>query len=1379
MADTQSSERPQRRSRFPLWSKILIGVLLFIVSALVLIRVLLATSAGREFLEAKLEDMIVQGQTVQIDGFEGDLLSSISIERLTVSDEDGVWAEADSIVLEWRPLPLLGRNLAIDAVTAEEIHLTRRPVLIPSEDEEESGSPLKTIDLTELAIGRLALDEGVFPQAVSGTVNGALVWTPETGLIEVNVEPEAEGGDRLVGNVSWDETSPLTGALELNGPAGGLFAGLLQLDADQAVSAKFTASGDTSQLNAALDARLNNESWIRATFAPDDGLHAFEGTLDMLRHPLSAEHADRVGNSIEFFGELDLEEPLETLALFVRSDVLSLSAVDIRTIDDVRSARVSMQVIRPGDLMGDVAISADRISLVGDVAQRGEQFGFDGDVTVETLTAPSARIQRVYGPLSVHYDAGLVTSDEHLRAEGIRIANSDSTIAIRWALIDIDSSLDVETLAADIASVSIQTPGSRVNANGDVLMTNGVQANLDGEVSLNLAEFDLHETGLVRGSWRVRRGDNSGRSQVSLRLNGTRLSDASSALSEWTGERVELRASGWVSDEGAMSLPDISLNTSAVTLTGRASRSVQGVLDVAARLQTAEDYPLASTFSGAAGDFTAQGTPENLSLSAVLTGDELITGDRRIIGPRLALDGVWSGSGLMSQADFSGDMDDAPLQLTSDIALEGANWQLQNVSGSWQTLALTGNVTGEGGDVDSVIGDVRLTGDLPEGLPAQSIDLTARRVRGDLSVSGTVSEINTGPVQGGELALNVSGSLAQADYNFGLTGLLTVAEVTQPTELTLSGRAVSLSEASRNTTGTISLDWGNETIQSNEPFSFAQSAKGAEGQLSLALFGGEFALQLSDEATDRLNITLADVELQSVMQAGGRAPLNGTMDARIHLEEAADTLVGSMTGALRSVAWVERDMTPITFNLTGDLRDEMLSARLSTAEGQALNAQISADIPVITHANTLSLALNEQGNGGFEALLDGRVDNFSSLVLSDEVILLGAIDASLTGSIPFEADSLNGYLNMSEGRFEHAGLGTVLHRIEMYTDITDQAVNLTEFTAFGRTGGSLSGTGSFSLSGSGQSSISVQADQLVIAERREGRAVTSGTFGLELRDEVMLITGDLTLDEGSIDLDRLPTGSGVTTLDVNFGEEEEEEAEPQRRVQLDVSLNAPRRLSVTGQGMDAEMSLTSQITGDVSDIQVNGVARIVRGRFDLLGKRFSFVDSEVRLEGDPMMARLNITAERDADDFTARVLISGTPRRPRVALEAEPTLPEDEILSRVLFGRSPSQLTALETARLAAALAQMGGGGGFDLLGGIEQLAGLDSLDVGQNESGDFTVATGRYLSEDVYLEVSSNAQGSAGVSVEWEPRDNISVTADTVPGEGENLSIEWTRDFD
>ena len=119
------------------------------------------------------------------------------------------------------------------------------------------------------------------------------------------------------------------------------------------------------------------------------------------------------------------------------------------------------------------------------------------------------------------------------------------------------------------------------------------------------------------------------------------------------------------------------------------------------------------------------------------------------------------------------------------------------------------------------------------------------------------------------------------------------------------------------------------------------------------------------------------------------------------------------------------------------------------------------------------------------------------------------------------------------------------------------------------------------------------------------------------------------------------------------------------------------------------------------------------------------------------------------------------------------------MLSRVLFGRSPSQLTGLEAARLAAALATFGGGGGFDLIGGIEQIAGLDTLDVSQNSSGQFMVTTGRYISDNVYLEVSSSASGSPGLSVEWEPRDNIAVGAETVPGQGQNFSIQWKRDFD
>ena len=119
------------------------------------------------------------------------------------------------------------------------------------------------------------------------------------------------------------------------------------------------------------------------------------------------------------------------------------------------------------------------------------------------------------------------------------------------------------------------------------------------------------------------------------------------------------------------------------------------------------------------------------------------------------------------------------------------------------------------------------------------------------------------------------------------------------------------------------------------------------------------------------------------------------------------------------------------------------------------------------------------------------------------------------------------------------------------------------------------------------------------------------------------------------------------------------------------------------------------------------------------------------------------------------------------------------MLSRVLFGRSPTQLSGLEAARLAAALAQLSGGGGFDLLGGLERALGLDTFDVGSGTNGDVQVTSGKYLTEDVYLEVRSGATGAPGVAIEWEPVTNIEVEAATSTEDGQHISIQWKRDFD
>ncbi len=53
--------------------------------------------------------------------------------------------------------------------------------------------------------------------------------------------------------------------------------------------------------------------------------------------------------------------------------------------------------------------------------------------------------------------------------------------------------------------------------------------------------------------------------------------------------------------------------------------------------------------------------------------------------------------------------------------------------------------------------------------------------------------------------------------------------------------------------------------------------------------------------------------------------------------------------------------------------------------------------------------------------------------------------------------------------------------------------------------------------------------------------------------------------------------------------------------------------------------------------------------------------------------------------------VGGTPRQPAIELSSVPALPEDEILSRMLFGRSSVDLSALEAAELAGTLARFAG----------------------------------------------------------------------------------------
>ncbi|HKP78824.1 MAG TPA: translocation/assembly module TamB domain-containing protein, partial [Phenylobacterium sp.] len=221
-----------------------------------------------------------------------------------------------------------------------------------------------------------------------------------------------------------------------------------------------------------------------------------------------------------------------------------------------------------------------------------------------------------------------------------------------------------------------------------------------------------------------------------------------------------------------------------------------------------------------------------------------------------------------------------------------------------------------------------------------------------------------------------------------------------------------------------------------------------------------------------------------------------------------------------------------------------------------------------------------------------------------------------------------------------------------------------------------------------------------------------------------------------------------------------------------------------GRGLDVELSLDAHVGGTTTRPELSGAARVVRGDYDFAGKRFEFDDrSVVYLSSRPTNIRLQLDATREDPTLTVTVRIRGTAERPEITLVSSPSLPNDEVLAKVLFERSASQLSPVEAAQLASALSALAGGGGFDVVGNLRNFAGLDRLAFGGGEQSGVTVSGGKYLTDDVYLELTGGGREGPSAQVEWRIRRNLSILSrltsqNAGPGTGNRVAVRWRRDY-
>jgi autotransporter translocation and assembly factor TamB len=140
---------------------------------------------------------------------------------------------------------------------------------------------------------------------------------------------------------------------------------------------------------------------------------------------------------------------------------------------------------------------------------------------------------------------------------------------------------------------------------------------------------------------------------------------------------------------------------------------------------------------------------------------------------------------------------------------------------------------------------------------------------------------------------------------------------------------------------------------------------------------------------------------------------------------------------------------------------------------------------------------------------------------------------------------------------------------------------------------------------------------------------------------------------------------------------------------VDVDISLPDNFVLRGRDLKVgtgtmglgDINLT--IGGDVSFRKepegsplVVGAVEAGRGFYEFQGRRFTVTrGSAVTFRGpEPSNPSLDVTGERDVSGVTARVRVTGTARRPQIALSSQPPLDEADVLALIVFNQPLNQL---------------------------------------------------------------------------------------------------------
>lgn len=1338
---------------------------------------------ARVFIEARTNGLRVgRLGRLQIEGLSGDIWRDVTIRRLTIRDEAGVWLEADNVHMTWRYFDLLKRRFRADRIEIEELRVLKRPTLTAKG--KDTGLPVSfEIDRAKARIVLLpafSYARGVYDLDFNldvGRKGGARGQARAVSALRT--------GDHLSLDFDVAEKRPLILEADAAEARGGALAGALGLPANLPFGLKVTARGMLAEGQFAAAAALGTEEPMRAQGFWDREGGVGTGRLSLSASALTAPYARRLGPEATFVlagrraspGNFALDGRLAAANLTAR--VWGLGDLGAGSIGQkglsLALAAPSLSRITGRPDLGPARVDGQIVPVAGG-------WRMAGSMSLAQVGLAGYSLARASGPLEVSRRAGEWSVRAGLAGTGGRGSGFAATVlgAAPRAVFEgarlADGRLLLKTLRVDGQGLTLEASGGR-GLLGGLTFKGRAQAS-------NLAGVRPGAAGSAAADWSAGQAKAGDPWTFSTDLQGDRFATGYPEIDRLLGARPRIHVQANLAGR-RLAVGSATLAGTAIKANGSGVLAPDGGLTF--KIDWSADGPFRAGPVEIAGKASGSGA---ITGTLALPRADLNADVASIDIPRLPLKDAHLTLSFLRKPDGSSGMVAAtassafgPARGRADFRFPQSGTDLTDLSVDAGGVRAAGSLSlrsraasaadlqilvTEGAllDAGQIAGTVRIVD--AAGGPQASLNLSAQDARpaespfviraGRLTADGPmarlpyVAKVN-GSSRSGDWALDGRGVISQTRIDYGLsfdgTGRL-------------GGRDLHTLETAQ--------------LRIGGPEQSARLRLGASD-------GGRLDLdsRLSDAATD-VRVTVANFGLGLIDE-----DLTGKMDGALTLQGSGARLDGTLEARLAGARGRGAPASSgIDGTLSGRLADSRLTLDLAAANAQGLKADASLVLPTEASASPLRLAIARQKpmQGRFSA--DGEVRPLWDLLVGGERSLSGRIRTQgvLGGTLAKPAAS--GEVTVQGGRFDDGATGLSLRDVSLTAAFADNAVTVSQASGVDGRGGTATGSGRISLARDGTSGFRLALKNFRLIDNELATASASGSSTIDRgADGKVRLTGDLTIDRADA-ATHLPTPSGVVAMEVV--EKNRPASLPVQAPQaqtggdgwaLDVKLHAARGVYLKGRGLDVELSLDAHVGGTTTNPDLRGEARVVRGDYDFAGKRFILdTESVVYLSTQAEGVRLDLTATREDPTLTATVRVRGTAAKPLITLTSTPALPNDEVLSQVLFGASASQLSPLEAAQLASALASLSGGGGMDVVGNLRAFARLDRLALGGGDASGMTISGGKYLTDNVYLELTGGGREGSSAQVEWRVKKNLSILS-RLAGQGDSrLAIRWRRDY-